>query len=68
MAKFSTGEKVDVRYKDGARYPAVILNIVTRNSDHDPEDGDEFVVRWDPPDPNVPPTWIAHEDNIRRLK
>jgi hypothetical protein len=68
MAKFSKGDKVDVRYKDGARYPAVIVNIEPRRPDYDPEDGDTYIVRWEPPDPNIPPTWTADEDSIRRLK
>jgi hypothetical protein len=68
MAKFGKGERVDVRYKDGARYPAIIVDIEPRRPDHDPQDGDTYIVRWEPLDPNIPAMWSAHEDDIRRLK
>ena len=66
--KFSPGDKVDVRYEDGARYPAVIIEPRPRPEGHEAEDGDNYVLRWEPPYPNIPPTWIAHEDDIRKLR
>ena len=49
------GEKVRVRYRDGAWYPAVILRF----------EKEKVLVRWDPPDPNIPPTYLADEDDIQ---
>jgi hypothetical protein len=66
MSGFAKGEKVAVRYSDNAWYPAIIIEMIPRSPAHDPDDGDTYTIRWDPPDENLSPIWIAHEDLIRR--
>jgi hypothetical protein len=68
MPGFVMGEKIAVRYSDNAWYPAIIIGLIPRSPTDDPDDGDTYKVRWDPPDPNLQPTWTAHEDLIRRIK
>jgi hypothetical protein len=68
MPGFAKGEKVRVRYSDTSRYPAIIIELIPRSPADDPDDGDRYKIRWDPPDPNLQPTWTAHEDLIERIK
>lgn len=68
MARYSPNEKVIVRYIDNARYPARIVRLEPRAADHHPDDGDSYLVRWEPPDPNIPETYVAYEEDIQRFK
>lgn len=44
------GDRAQVRYIDRAWYPAIVVSVSPR-----------FVVRWDPPDPNIPPTFVVDD-------
>jgi hypothetical protein len=54
--KFRRGQRVRVRYQDGAWYPAIILEQT--------KDG-RWLVRWDPPDPSIPATYPAEEEDMQ---
>jgi|HubBroStandDraft_6_1064221.scaffolds.fasta_scaffold1225795_1 hypothetical protein len=54
--KLYSGKKVAVRYSDNSEYPAILVREIN---------AEDWIVRWDPPDPNLPPTYPAHIDDIR---
>jgi hypothetical protein len=45
--KKRSGDPCRARYSDGAWYPAKIVSVTH----------DHVIVRWDPPDPNIPETY-----------
>jgi hypothetical protein len=55
--KMYLGRKVAVRYSDNSEYPAILVREIN---------AEEWIARRDPPDPNLPPTYRAHIDDIRR--
>jgi hypothetical protein len=55
--KLAPGQLRQVRYSDGAWYPARIIAVMH----------DYVIVRWDPLDPNIPKTYRVDdpEEDIR---
>lgn len=65
---FGKNDRVRARYTDNAWYPARIVDMAPRRANRDPEEGDTYIIRWDPPDPNIPETYRVHEDDILPLR